>query len=96
MTSTEETTVFACAGDTLLGILARPATPADTVVVVVGGPQYRAGSHRQFLRLPRALAASGIAVQRIRVHALKPSPVVHFCRSPWARPPATPAKRSCI
>lgn len=34
------------------------------VVVVVGGPQYRVGSHRQFTLLARALAASGIACLR--------------------------------
>ena len=65
MTFTEETTLFGCADDTLLGILARPATPENTaVVVVVGGPQYRAGSHRQFVLLSRTLAAAGIAVLR--------------------------------
>lgn len=65
MTYTEETTLIDCAGDTLLGILARPETPADTaVLVVVGGPQYRAGSHRQFVLLSRALAAAGVAVLR--------------------------------
>lgn len=65
MTYTEETTLFNCAGDTLLGILTRPQTPADTaVVVIVGGPQYRVGSHRQFVLLSRALAAAGIAVLR--------------------------------
>jgi exosortase A-associated hydrolase 1 len=65
MTYTEEATLFDCAGETLLGILARPETPTDTaVVVVVGGPQYRAGSHRQFVLLSRALAAAGVAVLR--------------------------------
>jgi exosortase A-associated hydrolase 1 len=65
MNHTEETTLFNCAGDTLLGILARPQTPAATgVVVIVGGPQYRAGSHRQFVLLSRALAAAGYAVLR--------------------------------
>ena len=65
MNYTEETTVFACAGDTLLGILAKPETPADTgVIVIVGGPQYRVGSHRQFVLLSRALAAAGYPVHR--------------------------------
>lgn len=65
MTYTEETTLFACAGDTLLGILSRPETPAATgVIVIVGGPQYRVGSHRQFVLLARALAAGGYAVLR--------------------------------
>lgn len=65
MTYTEETTLFDCNGNTLLGILARPESPAQTaVVVIVGGPQYRAGSHRQFVLLSRALAAAGVAVLR--------------------------------
>ena len=65
MNYTEEAALFDCAGDTLLGILARPETPAQTgVVVIVGGPQYRVGSHRQFVLLSRALAAAGYAVLR--------------------------------
>ncbi len=65
MTYTEETTLFPCEGESLVGILAKPATPADTgVVLIVGGPQYRAGSHRQFVLLSRALAAAGYAVLR--------------------------------
>ncbi|NDP38252.1 MAG: hydrolase 1, exosortase A system-associated [Rhodoferax sp.] len=65
MNYTEETTLFACEGDTLLGILAKPEIPTNTgVVVIVGGPQYRVGSHRQFVLLSRALAAAGYAVLR--------------------------------
>ena len=65
MKYSEETTLFACAGDTLLGILAKPETPTETgVIIIVGGPQYRVGSHRQFLLLSRALAAAGYAVLR--------------------------------
>jgi len=56
---------FDCAGASLVGILARPATPARVgVIIVVGGPQYRVGSHRQFVILARALAAAGIACLR--------------------------------
>ncbi|WPC67667.1 hydrolase 1, exosortase A system-associated [Rhodoferax ferrireducens] len=65
MNYTEEAALFACQGDTLLGILAKPEIPAQTgVVVIVGGPQYRVGSHRQFVLLSRALAAAGYAVLR--------------------------------
>jgi len=65
MNYTEEAALFACQGDTLLGILAKPEIPAETgVVVIVGGPQYRVGSHRQFVLLSRALAAAGYAVLR--------------------------------
>jgi dipeptidyl aminopeptidase/acylaminoacyl peptidase len=61
----EETTLFRCEGESLVGILAKPDTPSDTgVVVIVGGPQYRVGSHRQFVLLSRALAAAGYAVLR--------------------------------
>jgi exosortase A-associated hydrolase 1 len=53
-------------GRRLIGVLHqstdRAATPA--VVVVVGGPQYRVGSHRQFVLLARALCARGTPVLR--------------------------------
>lgn len=65
MTYTEETALFACAGHTLFGILAKPEAPKDIgAIVMVGGPQYRAGSHRQFVHLSRALASAGYAVLR--------------------------------
>ena len=66
MTYTEVAVPFECESEWLLGILAQPETPSDTgVVVIVGGPQYRAGSHRQFVLLARALAQAGHAVLRI-------------------------------
>ncbi len=56
---------FPCQGENLIGVLHRPAADAHIgVVVVVGGPQYRAGSHRQFVLLGRALAAAGHACLR--------------------------------
>lgn len=56
---------FDCMGARLVGVLARPSTPAAAgVVIVVGGPQYRVGSHRQFVLLARALAGAGIACLR--------------------------------
>lgn len=65
MKYTEEATLFACAGDALVGVLAKPESPARTgVIVIVGGPQYRVGSHRQFVLLSRALATEGYAVLR--------------------------------
>ena len=61
----EEALVFGCGGESLVGVLARPQAPAaHGVLIVVGGPQYRAGSHRQFTLLARELAASGIASLR--------------------------------
>lgn len=61
----EEVRRFSCAGDALYGILSLPAAPARrAVLVVVGGPQYRVGSHRQFTLLARGLAAQGFATLR--------------------------------
>ncbi len=57
--------IFECHGAQLLGILHRGA-PKTTrgVLVVVGGPQYRVGSHRQFVLLARDLAQVGFPVLR--------------------------------
>ena len=61
----EEALVFGCGGESLVGVLARPDAPAARgVLIVVGGPQYRAGSHRQFTLLARGLARDGIASLR--------------------------------
>jgi exosortase A-associated hydrolase 1/exosortase A-associated hydrolase 2 len=52
----------------LWGVLSRPhdsaAASTLAVLVVVGGPQYRAGSHRQFVSLARRLAKEGFATLR--------------------------------
>lgn len=58
---------FACEGESMLGIVSLPANnpvPQAGVIIVVGGPQYRVGSHRQFVLLARALASAGMAVLR--------------------------------
>jgi exosortase A-associated hydrolase 1 len=63
----EDAFLFDRGDDRLVGIV---ATPSDLpiarlgVLIVVGGPQYRVGSHRQFVLLARALAAHGFAVMR--------------------------------
>jgi exosortase A-associated hydrolase 1 len=65
MSGAEEALAFPCRGDTLVGVLHRGAAGATRgVVIVVGGPQYRAGSHRQFVQFARALAADGVPVLR--------------------------------
>jgi exosortase A-associated hydrolase 1 len=65
MTVDEQALAFVCTGEQLVGVLARPAAPAAIgVVVIVGGPQYRVGSHRQFVLLARRLAAAGITALR--------------------------------
>lgn len=64
----EEALQFECAGEQLLGVLCLPGEAVShtrtAVLVVVGGPQYRAGSHRQFVLLARSLAAHGHVVLR--------------------------------
>lgn len=61
----EEATAFECQGEQLVGIFHRPQEPQEIgVLVVVGGPQYRVGSHRQFLLLARYLADHGFPVLR--------------------------------
>lgn len=57
----EQGEVFLCGDNRLVGISALPDNPAPTgVLILVGGPQYRVGSHRQFTQLARGLADSGI------------------------------------
>ena len=61
----EQALVFECSRETLVGVLSVPDLPAPRgVLIVVGGPQYRAGSHRQFTLLARDLAQRGIASLR--------------------------------
>lgn len=61
----ERAVVFGLGGDELLGIF-HPGAAAATrgVLIAVGGPQYRVGSHRQFLLLARELADRGVPVFR--------------------------------
>lgn len=63
---------FQCEGTPLLGVLALPAQPLGDVgvLIVVGGPQYRAGAHRQFTLLARHLAACGWPVLRFDVRGM--------------------------
>lgn len=75
-TAREEAFTFGCEGEALLGLLHHPAADAPAqaaqtgVVVIVGGPQYRAGSHRQFVQLARTLAAAGHPVLRFDVRGM--------------------------
>lgn len=57
----ERPIVFELGGDQLIGVLTHPQSVARArgVLIVVGGPQYRVGSHRQFVLLARRLAAEG-------------------------------------
>jgi len=61
----EQAVQFSCEGENLLGILHPAAGNSDIgVVIIVGGPQYRIGSHRQFVHLARTLAREGTATLR--------------------------------
>ncbi|MDE2614839.1 MAG: hypothetical protein KGL78_15480 [Burkholderiales bacterium] len=55
----ERPAIFETGGSERIGIITRPlAEPRNVgVVVIVGGPQYRVGSHRQFALLARHLGA---------------------------------------
>ena len=55
----------------MVGILSLPAAPGPRgVLIVTGGPQYRVGSHRQFVLLARALAARGVPVLRFDLRGM--------------------------
>ncbi|WIT11329.1 hydrolase 1, exosortase A system-associated [Paucibacter sediminis] len=63
----------ACESEPLLAVLTEPAaaqSPAIGVLIVVGGPQYRVGSHRQFVLLARELARAGHACLRFDVRGM--------------------------
>jgi exosortase A-associated hydrolase 1 len=65
---------FACQGDTLQAVLSMPApdVPATDLgmVIVVGGPQYRAGSHRLFVKQARSAAAAGVPTLRFDLRGM--------------------------
>lgn len=57
--------VFPCGDEQLAGILHQGnGNSALGILVVVGGPQYRVGSHRQFVSLAEYLASHGLPVLR--------------------------------
>lgn len=66
--ATEGVLWIPCAGSMLPAILHDvPTAPGQRRVgalVIVGGPQYRVGSHRQFVLMARSLAARGFPVLR--------------------------------
>jgi uncharacterized protein len=66
---------FECEATPLWGVVTHPqfsgdpqstaqATSRTAIVIIVGGPQYRAGSHRQFVLTARHLAGRGYPVLR--------------------------------
>ena len=71
---TETVLAFPCEGERLLAVVSAPEGAPVTgdlgVVIVVGGPQVRAGSHRQFVQLARHLAAQGLPTLRFDVRGM--------------------------
>ena len=67
----EECLGFECQGERIIGLAALPSEPrAVGVLLIVGGPQYRVGSHRQFVLLARHLAAAGFPALRFDVRGM--------------------------
>lgn len=68
----EEAIGFDCEGEHLVGVLSKPQhrLRGTGVLIVVGGPQYRAGSHRQFVHLARELADRGWPCLRFDVRGM--------------------------
>jgi len=50
--------------------LSAPDATRGVVIIVAGGPQYRAGAHRQFVAMARKLAANGYPVLRFDLRGM--------------------------
>ena len=71
MNYTEQVLLLPCEGDAMVGVLCQPDQPFRCgLVIVVGGPQTRVGSHRQFVLLARRLATAGYPVLRFDYRGL--------------------------
>lgn len=67
MTYDERAFLFDCAGASSVGIvslLAACPLPEIGLLILVGGPQYRVGSHRLFVKLARHAATEGLPAMR--------------------------------
>lgn len=61
----ERAVLFGCEGERLVGVISVPDTTSEVaVLIIVGGPQYRVGSHRQYVHLARHLGAAGVPAMR--------------------------------
>lgn len=74
----EYPTVFPCNNDELMGVIHRGSKRRGVVIVVAGGPQYRAGAHRQFVSLARRLAGLGYPVLRFDLRGMGDSGGTHL------------------
>lgn len=75
----EHPILFPCGEAQMVGVLHRTPQPArrGVVVVVAGGPQYRAGAHRQFVTLARELVEIGMPVLRFDLRGMGDSNGTH-------------------
>lgn len=86
-TLAESVVVMGTPGSELVGVLTKPADQAATkevgVVIVVGGPQTRVGSHRQFVLMARAIGQAGYPCLRFDYTGMgdSPGPRPHFERA---------------
>ena len=78
MNAEEHAITIAGPASDMLGIVSQPAAGQPVapigVVIVVGGAQYRVGSHRQFVLLARHLADAGYPVLRFDFPGMGDSP----------------------
>lgn len=71
MASRRRALVFGSADNELVGILETPDCCKERgIIIVTGGPQYRVGSHRQFVLLSRTLVEEGYPVFRFDYHGM--------------------------
>ena len=73
----ERAVVIDCENGPIVAVIHRPDQPAlgvTPLILVVGGPQTRVGSHRQFVLLARALCDRGIPVLRFDYQGMGDSP----------------------
>jgi exosortase A-associated hydrolase 1/exosortase A-associated hydrolase 2 len=75
----EQPLFFACDDDQLSAVFhrAKGDPTRGVVIVVAGGPQYKAGAHRQFVSLARRLAGSHLPVLRFDLRGMGDSTGEH-------------------
>lgn len=63
--------IFECQGEQLIGMIhTSDAVTSIGILIIVGGSQYRVGSHRQFVLLARHLATENIPTMRFDVRGM--------------------------